>query len=54
MNTFDAEQEKEIFECYKAGIKRSIITKLYQITNHQFQQIVRTQIRKEDNKKDKI
>jgi len=53
MNKITPEQEQEIFEHYKAGMKRITIRRLFKITNNQFAQIVRNEVRREENKKNK-
>jgi len=54
MNTLTTEQEKEIFECYKKGMHRMLITRIYKISGNRFQQIIRNHIYKEDNKKHRL
>ncbi len=53
MNPISAQDEQAIFEHYKKGTHRIIITRLYKITSARFKMIVRRGKEKEENKKNK-
>lgn len=54
MNTLAADREKEIFECYKNGTHRIIITRTYKISSRQFRQIIKNHLHKEYTKKQSL
>lgn len=48
------QQEKDIYRCYKHGLAKQMIKRMFNITDRELLMIVRTAIRREDNQKDKL